>query len=634
MRNTAGAIAMAIAVTGMFGTASTVAYADQEGTVNTSVLNVRSGPSTSSSCVGTVKLNTKVTILGTENGWYKISYNGTTAYVSSQYISTSGTDSGNTSDASGSGKVNAGPLNVRTGAGTNYKTLGTVSSGTTVSILGSENGWYKVSVTINGEAKTGYVKAEYVTKSDGSSDNSNNSSDNNTSDSTTPASGTATCKYALNLRSGAGTSTSVVTVLPKDTKVTINGTSGQWYNVTATVNGKTVTGYLYATYLTINTDSTDNGNNSNGSDTTTDSGKCKVTADFLNVRSAANTNCSVLGTVKAGDILTITGTSGSWYQVSATVNGKTVTGYVYSEYVQKVTVDNSNSNSDSNSGNTSTEAKSGTVTSGPLNVRQSASMNGAVIGTVTKGTKVTVLGTEGNFYKVKVTVNGKEVTAYVSTSYVSVGGSSDTTDDNKNDSNTSDDGYTTVNETVWATEGVYVRSGPGTNYQYLTILSKGSAIKRIAVGSNGWSKVKYGSSEGYMKSEYLTTTNPNPSSSSTTRDEIVAYAMKYLGYPYVWGGNNLETGVDCSGFTQQVYLKFGITLNRVADSQRANGISISRSEAQPGDLFFYGSNGYATHVAIYIGDNKVIHASSPSVGIIISPADYKTPMQINRVLNE
>ena len=66
MRNTAGAIAMAIAVTGMFGTASTVAYADQEGTVNTSVLNVRSGPSTSNSCVGTVKLNTKVTILGTE----------------------------------------------------------------------------------------------------------------------------------------------------------------------------------------------------------------------------------------------------------------------------------------------------------------------------------------------------------------------------------------------------------------------------------------------------------------------------------------------------------------------------------------------------------------------------------------
>ena len=71
MRNTAGAIAMAIAVTGMFGTASTVAYADQEGTVNTSVLNVRSGPSTSNSCVGTVKLNTKVTILGTENGWYR-----------------------------------------------------------------------------------------------------------------------------------------------------------------------------------------------------------------------------------------------------------------------------------------------------------------------------------------------------------------------------------------------------------------------------------------------------------------------------------------------------------------------------------------------------------------------------------
>ena len=633
MRNTAGAIAMAIAVTGMFGTASTVAYADQEGTVNTSVLNVRSGPSTSNSCVGTVKLNTKVTILGTENGWYKISFNGTTAYVSSQYVSTSGTNSGNSTTAAGTGKVNGGPLNVRTGAGTNYNTLGTVPVGTSVNVLGTENGWYKVNVTVNGQTVTGYVKTDYVTMNGGSSENNSSSTENNT----TPASGTATCKYALNLRSGAGTNSNIVTVLSEGTKVTINSASGQWYNVTATVNGKTVTGYLYATYLTVDNNSgnsSNNSNNANNNNTQSAQGQCKVTADFLNLRKEANTSCTVLGTVKAGDILTITGTSGSWYQVTATVNGKTVTGYVYSEYVQKVD-SNSNAGNSNNNNNAATEEKSGTVTSGPLNVRQSASMNGAVLGTVTKGTKVTVLGTEGNFYKVKVTVNGREVTAYVSTSYVSIGGSSDTTDDdNKDNTNTTDDGYTTVNETVWATEGVYVRSGPGTNYQYLTILSKGSAVKRIAVGSNGWSKVKYGNSEGYMKSEYLTTTNPNPSSSSTTRDEIVALAMKYLGYPYVWGGNNLETGVDCSGFTQQVYLKFGITLNRVADSQRANGISISRSEAQPGDLFFYGSNGYATHVAIYIGDNKVIHASSPSVGIIISPADYKTPMQINRVLNE
>lgn len=633
MRNTAGAIAMAIAVTGMFGTASTVAYADQEGTVNTSVLNVRSGPSTSNSCVGTVKLNTKVTILGTENGWYKISFNGTTAYVSSQYVSTSGTNSGNSTTAAGTGKVNGGPLNVRTGAGTNYNTLGTVPVGTSVNVLGTENGWYKVNVTVNGQTVTGYVKTDYVTMNGGSSENNSSSTGNNT----TPASGTATCQYALNLRSGAGTNSNIVTVLSEGTKVTINSASGQWYNVTATVNGKTVTGYLYATYLTVDNNSgnsSNNSNNANNNNTQSAQGQCKVTADFLNLRKEANTSCTVLGTVKAGDILTITGTSGSWYQVTATVNGKTVTGYVYSEYVQKVD-SNSNAGNSNNNNNAATEEKSGTVTSGPLNVRQSASMNGAVLGTVTKGTKVTVLGTEGNFYKVKVTVNGREVTAYVSTSYVSIGGSSDTTDDdNKDNTNTTDDGYTTVNETVWATEGVYVRSGPGTNYQYLTILSKGSAVKRIAIGNNGWSKVKYGNSEGYMKSEYLTTTNPNPSSNSTTRDELVAFAMQYLGYPYVWGGNNLETGVDCSGFTQQVYLKFGITLNRVADSQRANGISISREEAQPGDLFFYGSNGYATHVAIYIGDNKVIHASSPSVGIIISPANYKTPMQINRVLNE
>ena len=220
------------------------------------------------------------------------------------------------------------------------------------------------------------------------------------------------------------------------------------------------------------------------------------------------------------------------------------------------------------------------------------------------------------------------MTAYASASYISVGSNSDS--GNNSSETTEESTYTEVSETVWATEGVNIRSGAGTNFNVLTILRKDASIQRVAVGSNGWSKVKYGNAEGYIKSEFLTTTNPNPT--TATGNAVVDYAMQFLGNPYVYAGNDLNTGVDCSGFTQQVYLHFGVTLNRIADDQRYNGISVPVEEAQPGDLFFYGSNGYATHVALYIGDGKVIHASTPETGIIISNFDYRTPMQVNRIM--
>ena len=227
------------------------------------------------------------------------------------------------------------------------------------------------------------------------------------------------------------------------------------------------------------------------------------------------------------------------------------------------------------------------------------------------------------------------MTGYVSSQYIKIGSSSnsnsgsDTSDASKP---SSDATYKEVNETVWATAGVNIRKGAGTNYSIIGSLVKNGSITRIGVGSNGWSKVKYGNSTGYISSEYLTTTNPNPGAESTTGDAVVAFAKQFLGNPYVWGGNDLNTGVDCSGFTQQVFLNFGIQLNRTADAQRSNGRAISLSEAQPGDLVFYGSSGYASHVALYIGNGQVIHASSPSTGIIISNVNYRTPIQVNRVI--
>lgn len=112
---------------------------------------------------------------------------------------------------------------------------------------------------------------------------------------------------------------------------------------------------------------------------------------------------------------------------------------------------------------------------------------------------------------------------------------------------------------------------------------------------------------------------------SATRTAIVAYAKQFLGNPYVYGGTSLTNGTDCSGFTQGVYKHFGITTGRSSRDQAANGRTIAVSAVQPGDLLFYASGSYINHVALYIGDGKVIHASNSTTGIIISPYNYRTP---------
>ena len=115
---------------------------------------------------------------------------------------------------------------------------------------------------------------------------------------------------------------------------------------------------------------------------------------------------------------------------------------------------------------------------------------------------------------------------------------------------------------------------------------------------------------------------------------IAAFAQKYVGNPYVYGGTSLTQGADCSGFCYTVFQTFGIQLMRVADDQMKGpseayqklgykkGVVVSDKNLEPGDLVFYGSASYASHVAIYIGDNKVVHAANSRLGIIISDMDY------------
>lgn len=106
--------------------------------------------------------------------------------------------------------------------------------------------------------------------------------------------------------------------------------------------------------------------------------------------------------------------------------------------------------------------------------------------------------------------------------------------------------------------------------------------------------------------------------------EVVEYAKQFIGVPYRSGGTSLTTGVDCSGFTQQIYAKFGISLQRSSRAQYAsNGKNVSRADLLPGDLVFYGVGGTVRHVAIYVGNDQIIHAPVPGKTVCIAPISQR-----------
>ena len=121
------------------------------------------------------------------------------------------------------------------------------------------------------------------------------------------------------------------------------------------------------------------------------------------------------------------------------------------------------------------------------------------------------------------------------------------------------------------------------------------------------------------------------SSSENSGNYIVDYAKQYVGNPYVYGGTSLTNGTDCSGFTLSVLGDNGITVNgRTAADQAQGGTDVSLDEIEAGDLLFYDNGNGINHVAIYNGDGTVTHASSSDTGIIISDANYRTPVAAKR----
>lgn len=172
-----------------------------------------------------------------------------------------------------------------------------------------------------------------------------------------------------------------------------------------------------------------------------------------------------------------------------------------------------------------------------------------------------------------------------------------------------------------------VRSGAGTNFDPVNILNKGSIVEIIGE-EDGW----YQTEDGFLSAEYVETVTKaeamvlkteleqakQVATSSSLSTQIVDFAKTLLGSRYVYGGTT-TSGFDCSGFVQYVYKNFGISLNRSSRDQYSNGVAVSKSNLQAGDVLFFSSTGGSiTHVGLYIGNDQFIHASTPATGVIIS----------------
>lgn len=171
----------------------------------------------------------------------------------------------------------------------------------------------------------------------------------------------------------------------------------------------------------------------------------------------------------------------------------------------------------------------------------------------------------------------------------------------------------------------------------LSSAEEGKTYEVMEAPKDGWVRIKVPQGEGYIKSSSATMiekAQEKVDKSALKRQEVVDYALQFVGGRYVYGGVNPNTGVDCSGFTRYVLRNAGgVNLSRSSRSQSTEGRTVSYQNARAGDLVFYGKNGSINHVALYIGDGRVVHASTEKTGIIVTNVMYRKPVKFVSVLN-
>lgn len=267
------------------------------------------------------------------------------------------------------------------------------------------------------------------------------------------------------------------------------------------------------------------------------------------------------------------------------------------------------------------------VESGNLNIRAVAAEDGKLVGKLPKNAACEVIDSDGTWAHIK----SGEVEGYVSEEYLLTGIPA---------MRKAEELATTMARVT--TDSLKVRAEANTDSEVITLVPNGEELEVIEVEGD-WVKVGLDDQEVYVSAEYVEVSSELSTAITMTellygqgvsdvRVDICQYAKEFLGNPYVWGGTSLTKGADCSGFVMSIFKKYGVSLPHSSRAQANCGTTIKVSEAQPGDLVFYGNGKTINHVAIYIGGGQVIHASSPKTGIRISNVSYRSPVKAVKVL--
>ncbi len=269
------------------------------------------------------------------------------------------------------------------------------------------------------------------------------------------------------------------------------------------------------------------------------------------------------------------------------------------------------------------------VVEGNLNVREKPNTSGAIVGKMTNHTACEILEEVDGWYH----ITSGEVEGYVSSEFIVTGVEAKLI------------GMEVAYErAVVLVDALNVRAAASEDAERITQVAEGEELEVIEV-LDGWVKCALNTDEVYVKSEFVEVKNGLNTAVtmaqlrygkevSDVRVDLCEYAIQFVGNPYVWGGTSLTKGADCSGFVLSVYKNYGFKLPHYSRSQADCGTSISYKDAQPGDLLFYGSSrSTISHVAIYIGDGKIVHANDEKTGIIISNAYYRTPVAAVNLLD-